>query len=112
MNEFPNMKFAPYTGQKASGTKSKVERAQMFLAELFLMGKIRVHWKQQRLIDEILRHTKTFDFLDTLVQIVAIINDFEVASNVYKSRKQNGFNVYEGIFKKKLKRKNYSVVNY
>lgn len=109
--EFPNMKFAPYTGQKASGTKSKFERAQMFLADLFLMNKIRVHWRQQRLIDEILRISQTFDFLDVLNQIVAIISDFDMAGSTYKARKQVGFSAQE-LFRKKPKTKKYSVVNY
>jgi len=111
---YPNIKCVPYTKPPVSGTKSKSERAQVFLSDLFNMNKIRVHWRQQRLIDEIMRTTLTFDFIDVLIQVVAIVEDFDYWSSIYKNRKHSGLFALEGrpapVQRKKQKR--YAVVNY
>ena len=82
-----HLKFFPYKKPPVKGTKNKTERAQIILAELFRLKKIKVHWSCVRMIAEIMRTTQTFDFLDTLIQIVSVGN-FDVLSSAYKTKKR------------------------
>lgn len=98
--DHPRLKFFPYKKPPVKGAKGKAERAQLILAELFALNKIRVHWSCIRMIEEITRVSHTFDFLDTLIQIVSVGN-FDMLSDAYKNIKK-----HSGVRKKRRHMKN------
>ncbi len=72
-------------------SKGKANRAMMSLSELFNTGKIKVHYSCTRLIDEILRNTTGYDFLDTMIQICSV--DPRILSTAEKKSKDDGLGI-------------------
>jgi len=66
------IEYIPYTKTKESETVGKAATIQSVLSAMFQSGAIRVHWKLSKMIKQILRENKGFDFLDAMVQIMAI----------------------------------------
>lgn len=72
-------------------SKSKADRAMLTLAELFNTEKIMVHHSCKRLIDEIMRTTTGYDFLDTLIQICNV--GLKTLSYIEKKSNDSGLGI-------------------
>ena len=102
-----HIQFVPHKGGKNKNLKSKAERAMFFLAELFGSGKIKVHHSCNKLIDEILRRSQGYDFLDTLIQVANL--NLDAVSELYTRRMTFDRPVRTG---KRRKKKQFKVAGY
>lgn len=93
------VKFIPYTKPKQNNTIGKASRASVVLSEWFRMGKIKVNSSCYRMIDELERRTKGYDFLDCLLMVTSI--DFVKAEKAIVDNKRYGYYNGGGYLTKK-----------
>jgi len=93
-----HIQLVQHKGGKNKNLKSKAERAMFFLAELFGSGKIKIHHSCSTLIDEIMRRSQGYDFLDTLIQVACL--NLDAISELYTRRI-----TFRKPIRKKIKRK-------
>lgn len=107
--DYGDIRYYHHTKGSIKGTTGKAQRAMLVLGEAFNSGIIKVHYSQKRIIDEIMRISRGFDFIDTIVQIRVHIHDFRLFSNIYKNKKANMLkdNVREMQARKRKKKKVY-----
>jgi len=67
-----NIWYEKYTKPKPSDGVGKADRANEVLGTMFSSGYIKIHWRLGVLIKELIRETKGFDFLDTIIQLCSM----------------------------------------
>ena len=67
-----DVRVFPYKGASNMSSLGKAGRALLALSDLFSLGRIRVHFELSRLIAQIERVHKGFDFLDALIQVTSL----------------------------------------
>ena len=67
-----NFYYKYYTKAKQASSVGKAQRAALVLGEMFRMNRIKIHSSLTKMIGELERHTKGYDYLDTLIMMVSL----------------------------------------
>lgn len=103
-NEFKDedyIEYVPYTKSRESDTPGKAATIQSVLSAMFQSGAVRVHWKLSKMIKQILRENKGFDFLDAMVQIMAIPQGTIDSAAYFKQLRNESMKKENGIILQK-----------
>ena len=86
----PELQTSYHEKGSLMSTKGKADRSKFVLSEKFANGQIKVHWKLQIVIDQIMRRNSGYDILDVLIQLCMPYNiDWEIAYAMFSNKNRN-----------------------
>jgi len=86
----PNLQCSYHEKGSLVSTKGKSASAKFVLSEKFANGQIKVHWRLQVVIDQIMRRNSGYDVLDVLIQLCLPQNiDWEIAYAMFSNKNRN-----------------------